>query len=252
LHPSSFASCRLLIDPPAPGAWNMAVDEVLMEWSAAMGGCALRFYRWREPTLSLGYFQEYEDRKRHAASLDCAVVRRTSGGGAILHDAELTYSFTLPRKGHLALDRLALYEVAHITLIEVLAERGIAASLCRGPGESTPSRQPFLCFERRAPGDVLVGQAKIAGSAQRGSPGAVLQHGSVLLKRSPAAPELEGLVDLTQTPIEAEYLVDAWQSKLGRRLGLTWHDGPLSGPEQRRAGELVEAKFGAAAWTRYR
>lgn len=244
--------CRLLIDAPASGAWNMAVDEVLMEWSAATGGCALRFYGWREPTLSLGYFQAYEDRTRHAASRDCAVVRRTSGGGAILHDAELTYSFAIPRKGRPALDRLALYRIAHTTLIELLAERGIAACLSKGSGGGAPGGQPFLCFERRAPGDVLVGKAKIAGSAQRRSPAAVLQHGSVLLQRSPAAPELDGLVDLARTSIEADQLADAWQSKLGRRLNLTWEDGPLSGRERRRASELVEAQFNAEAWTKRR
>ena len=91
--------CRLLIDPPGAGAWNMAVDEVLLEWSAEQGGCCWRLYRWQEPTLSLGYFQPYDERRRHPASRDCPAVRRLSGGGAILHDAELTYSLVVP-SGH--------------------------------------------------------------------------------------------------------------------------------------------------------
>ena len=65
--PSPPMSCRLLIDPPAPGAWNMAVDEVLLETAARWATVALRFYRWSEPTLSLGYFQEYADRFAHRA-----------------------------------------------------------------------------------------------------------------------------------------------------------------------------------------
>ena len=81
----------LLLDPPASGAWNMAVDEVLWRWSAAAGRCCWRFYRWEEPTLSLGYFQSYDDRARHAASQGCPVVRRPSGGGAIVHDKEKGY-----------------------------------------------------------------------------------------------------------------------------------------------------------------
>ena len=64
-HPSSFI---LLLDPPASGAWNMAVDEALLEAAAAEGQSDLRFYRWAEPTLSLGYFQTYGDRFQHEAS----------------------------------------------------------------------------------------------------------------------------------------------------------------------------------------
>ncbi|OHB82117.1 MAG: hypothetical protein A2V98_24735 [Planctomycetes bacterium RBG_16_64_12] len=230
----------------------MAVDEVLMEWSAGTGGCALRFYRWQEPTLSLGYFQAYEDRKRHAASLECPVVRRTSGGGAILHDAEWTYSVVVPLGDRLAAGRLFLYQIIHTTLIEVLRERGVAASLCEGSGGNMTGRLPFLCFQRRAPGDVLVGRTKVAGSAQRRSSGAVLQHGSVLMARSPAAPELDGLNDLMETPIEPGPLIDAWREKLGRRLALTWKKQPLSASERRSTADLVEAKFGAEAWIRCR
>jgi len=241
----------------------MAVDETLMEWAGASGGCCLRLYRWEEPTLSLGYFQAYSDRKRHAASLDCPAVRRMSGGGAIVHDAELTYGFVLPRGDWLAVPRLVLYEVVHATLIEVLSELGIAAVLCTGrqarrlpyntgsPG-TPPGGQPFLCFQRRAPGDVLVGQTKIAGSAQRRSSRAVLQHGSVLIARSPAAPELDGLSDLTGTPIDERQLIGAWLDRLGERLGLAWYDQPLSACERRDAAELVEAKFANETWTKNR
>ncbi|MEN6493699.1 MAG: hypothetical protein ABFD16_05355, partial [Thermoguttaceae bacterium] len=190
LRPSS--SCRLLIDPPAPGAWNMAVDEVLLEWAAETGGCSWRFYRWEEPTLSLGYFQTYDDRWQHAASSKCPVVRRASGGGAILHDLELTYSCVWPQEHHLAAGRLQLYEAVHASLVELLASYGVRASLC-DPALGQRATPPFLCFQRRSPGDLLVGPIKVAGSAQRRLRGAVLQHGSILLARSLAAPELDGL-----------------------------------------------------------
>src|ERR1700682_6410647 len=87
--------CRLLIDPPALGAWNMAVDQALLE-HAASGGWTLRFYSWIEPTLSLGYFQAHRDRRTHTASRGLPLVRRASGGGAIVHDHELTYSLSGP------------------------------------------------------------------------------------------------------------------------------------------------------------
>ena len=88
--------CRLLFDTPAEGAWNMAVDETLGEIAAESGIATLRFYGWSRPTLSLGYFQNYDERLSHSASMNCAIVRRASGGGAILHDRELTYSLALP------------------------------------------------------------------------------------------------------------------------------------------------------------
>jgi lipoate-protein ligase A len=99
---------------------------------------------------------------------------------------------------------------------------------------------------------VLAGTIKLAGSAQRRSKGSVLQHGSVLLGRSPAAPELAGLDDLAETPAEAGQLVDAWLEKLSRRLALAWERQPLSEAERRQAARLVETKFGADGWTRRR
>ena len=93
---------RLIIDRPLPGAWNMAVDEALLLDASENGSASLRFYGWNAPTLSLGYFQRYDDRDLHAASRDCAVVRRQTGGGAILHDRELTYSLVLPPNHPLA------------------------------------------------------------------------------------------------------------------------------------------------------
>ena len=74
----------------------MAVDEVLLDAAAVREQLSLRFYGWSEPTLSLGYFQRVADRKQHIASRECPLVRRLSGGGAILHDDELTYSFATP------------------------------------------------------------------------------------------------------------------------------------------------------------
>ena len=111
----------------------------------------------------------------------------------------------------------------------------------------------FSAFERRSPGDVLVGEAKIAGSAQRRSRGAVLQHGSVLLARSAAAPELPGLNDLGSRHIHPDELISAWLDRLGRQLGAeTGPAGELSGGDCDRAAELVQAKYAAADWTKYR
>jgi lipoate-protein ligase A len=260
----------LLFDPPAPGAWNMAVDEALLESAAADGQCTLRFYRWAEPTLSLGYFQTFSDRWHHEASRKAVMVRRASGGGAILHDLELTYSFAVPDSHPLAADRLGFYNAVHGALIEALATWGIEATVfseAKRPSPPTattswcppqasdgsrPARQPFLCFQRRSPGDVLVGDVKIAGSAQRRCRGAVLQHGSVLLARSIAAPELDGIKELVDKIMEPQPLAEAWLAQLGRVLPLQWQEGGLSDEQRRRAAVLACDKYGSSAWNEHR
>ncbi len=245
-------SCRLLIDPPAAGAWNMAVDEVLWNGAGGEGPWCLRFYRWAEPTLSLGYFQDYADRQHHAASTSCPAVRRISGGGAIVHDVELTYSLVVPVRHPKAARRGRLYEAVHATIVELLAGFGIEASI-QPAVESPPQQaQPFLCFQRRAAGDVLVGPSKVAGSAQRRNQLAVLQHGSLLLARSKAAPELPGLQEIAQRSLAAEPLVAAWLPLLSERLGLHWVEEQLSLDERGRATQLVEEKHGVEAWVRHR
>jgi lipoate-protein ligase A len=230
----------------------MGVDEALLEAAAADGQCTVRFYRWQEPTLSLGYFQPYAERWRHAASSRSAVVRRSSGGGAILHDVELTYSFTVPNSHPLALNRLRLYGAVHTALIEALAHWGVEASMFQRPNQKplpdSASRQPFLCFQRRSPGDVLVGGAKVAGSAQRRRQGAVLQHGSVLLARSAAAPELDGLNELTGKAFRAEELLEAWRERLAATLRITWHQTELSDQQCHRATLLATQKYMSPAW----
>ncbi len=244
--------CRLFIDPPAPGSWNMALDEALLESAADGERLSLRFYRWLEPTLSLGYFQPYEDRRRHEASRNCPAVRRASGGGAILHDREITYSFAVPPGNRLALRDVALYETVHTALIEALAGLGINASLFQGKGRGIGHIEPFLCFQRRSPGDVLLSEVKIAGSAQRRRRGAVLQHGSVLLGRSIAAPELPGLAEAAALKISFDQLIHAWMTKLTNAFSLHLEPGILSDCEKHRAEVLAGEKYGSSQWTENR
>jgi len=240
--------CRLLIDPPAAGAWNMAVDELLLE-SAAEGRASLRFYQWNEATLSLGYFQQFDERKQHAASRCCAAVRRLTGGGAIVHDRELTYSLALPRGHASADDRDRLYSLAHRSLLAALAEKGLRAEVFCPCAQSGRREEEFLCFQRRTPGDVILGGMKIAGSAQRRRRGAVLQHGSVLLARSSAAPELPGIVELSGIELSPLELIERWQPQLAEAIGLQCADEPLSTEERRRAESLVGLRYGNRTWT---
>lgn len=175
---------RVLQDGPLDGPTNMARDEVLLTCvGRSESPPTLRIYQWESPTISLGYFQRYADYDSlppPAGSL--LVVRRLTGGGAILHDLELTYSLTLP-KAHRLLAKGAnrLYELVHDAVIAALASLGLTATQCGTTDNSSPRRGPFFCFERRHCYDLLIGHDKITGSAQRRRRDAILQHGSIIL-----------------------------------------------------------------------
>src|SRR5262249_40431606 len=130
--PAHLLPCRLIIDLPSDGAWNMAFDEALLQAAETEGIATLRFSHWREPTRSLGYFQWDADRRLHSESANCVLVRRSTGGGAILHDRELTYSIVLPLAESQRLSAENLYRAVHSSLIEALADFAVAASLCAG------------------------------------------------------------------------------------------------------------------------
>ncbi|NIP86656.1 MAG: lipoate--protein ligase family protein [Planctomycetales bacterium] len=244
--------CRLLLDPPANGAWNMAVDEVLLATAAESGQPTLRLYAWAEPTLSLGYFQAYQDRAQHAASRDCSLVRRMTGGGAIVHDRELTYSLCWPAAATLRrIDFGWLYDLVHETLQESLATQGIPLQPVGCP--APPSLPPaFLCFQRRGPHDLVLGAAKIVGSAQRRRQSAVLQHGSILLETSPAAPEVSGLDPRPGHHHLAATLRQSWPTLLAQRLDVDLLPARLTDRETRQASELVRIKYASPAWSHRR
>jgi lipoate-protein ligase A len=241
---------RAIFDPPALGPWNMAVDEALLETAAASGQPTLRFYQWQEPTLSLGYFQVLDDRQRHTSSQHCPVVRRASGGGAILHDRELTYSVAVPQTVAQVSGARRLYEICHQTLIAALAEVGVSAALYRDcsaqqADAELPTDAPFLCFQRRTCFDVVVGDAKIAGSAQRRRRGAVLQHGSILLARSPLAPELPGVQEAANIDIITADLIHRWTPHLAHALNLPIKPGSLTAAERSLIEVLSLRRFAA-------
>lgn len=245
--------CRLLIDQPARGAWNMSVDEALLLAAGESGTACLRFYRWSPATLSLGYFQRCAQREEHRESIDCDLVRRASGGGAIIHDRELTYSLVMPRGAIPGSKTTQLYTLVHQSLIDVLATQhaGSSTSLCvfAQQGDATGAPQPFLCFQRRSLGDVLLRGEKIAGSAQRRSQGAVLQHGSVLLDASPRAPQLPGWQQLTGLPLSFDELAKLWVGRLAETLRFDIQRSELTAQEQDLARSIQSAKYANRTWT---
>jgi lipoate-protein ligase A len=172
---------RTLITPPATGAENMALDEALMRRAASTGEAALRVYGWSQPTLSLGRNQLARgcyDLTR-ARTLGVRFVRRPTGGRAVLHHREVTYSVTAPA------DRLgALGEsYGHINrlLLDGLRRLGVPAEIAAPMGGAPlPSSAP--CFETPVLGEIIAGGRKLIGSAQYREHDALLQHGSILVE----------------------------------------------------------------------
>ncbi len=246
----------------------MALDEALLEEAAGEGLATLRFYQWSEPTLSLGYFQTLADRQGHEASLGCLVVRRHSGGGAILHDQELTYSLALPALPRFTRDPHALYLAVHQSLRETLLDlsgAGFAGTIALCPQTIRPAGaegDPFLCFRRRAYGDLIVslnnsvglpqtidGAHKVTGSSQRKRRGAVLQHGSILLARSDQAPELPGLAELVGHRVGPGEVSNRWAPRVSEILGLGIATPVGVEATRERAKQIVKSRFAQPAWT---
>ncbi len=198
--PLPYPECRLIVEPELlSGADNMARDEVLLEAATLGGGPVLRMYTWREPTLSLGYFQQREPWMESSPWSETAMVRRLTGGGAILHDREWTYSCVIPGRDFRLHHPYDLYDRIHDGIVTWAAGQGF--SLRPRGVNHRQADEPYLCYLRGDSHDLCLGESKIVGSAQRRRRGALLQHGSFLLQHSPLAPEIRGIHDLASETV---------------------------------------------------
>ncbi len=243
---------RLLIDPPLDGAANMARDESLLE-AVGRGDSppTLRFYQWSPATISLGYFQDYaEYAKLPPPAGQLAVVRRQTGGGAILHDLELTYSLTVPiDHAFIAGNASRLYERVHAAAAALLREIGVpvvgpASSRSDSAHAGCSQRGPFFCFERHGPIDLLAHGRKIMGSAQRRTTSAVLQHGSLILDSRYPQQHCAAVAEFTSTN-----LLTLLPDFAARITGQPLTPAAWAPPELTR-GEALRAKYAGHEWTR--
>jgi lipoate-protein ligase A len=176
-------SWRVLRDPPASGAWNMALDEALAR-TRGPGEGVLRFYQWTHPTLSYGRHQQipggYAPAALRAHGVDA--VRRPTGGREVLHDRELTYAVVVPARwggGGPGAPR-AIYRSINEVLVQALSTFGVQAQLA-GSHHRPLHPEAGACFGAPAPDEVEAGGGKLVGSAQRRFGATLLQHGSILL-----------------------------------------------------------------------
>lgn len=228
------------------GPANLAADEVLLE-DAAAGAASLRFYLWDRPTLSLGYFQPAADRLADPLLADLPVVRRASGGAAIVHgDGDLTYCLALP-PGKPWQDGTSWLCRFHHLLEAILRGRGVPAEPVVCGAEKKLG--PVLCFLHQTPADLVVAGSKVVGSAQRKLRGALLQHGTVRLRTSRFAPRLLGVRELAGVEFPADDLATA----AGQALATTtrWDLAPAawSPADEGRIARTAAGKYESSEWT---
>jgi lipoate-protein ligase A len=171
---------KTLVTPPTTGVENMALDEALMERAASTGDWVCRIYAWSEPTVSFGRNQaaaRHYDRGRIDAE-GLAVVRRPTGGRAILHHREITYSVAGPLVGAGGLHES--YLLINRLLVAGLERMGVFVSVADSkPQPMQPG--PIPCFDHPSAGELTAAGKKLVGSAQWRSEHALLQHGSILI-----------------------------------------------------------------------
>jgi lipoyl(octanoyl) transferase len=227
----------------------MACDEALLGSALNRGLASLRFYTWSEPTLSLGYFQAHAERLSDPRLAEVAWVRRPTGGAAILHHRELTYALALPAGTPWHTDESWLCRFHH-AVAAALKGFGIEsrAVVC---GEER-KMGPYLCFLHQTPGDLVVDGQKVVGSAQRRPHGATMQHGSILLGRSPHTPGLPGIADLSGANLALEDLERAISAMLQKHTGWSFEPDDWTVAERSAAAQLERDKYATAAWNEKR
>jgi len=165
---------RFLNSGPCEAAFNMALDESLLEFCSVFGAPVLRFYGWTQAAATFGYFQHYHEIER--ATKLRPLVRRPTGGGLVPHDADWTYSIAFPTTHEwYSLSAKESYQRVHEWIAAAFGRTGVEtvlADCCRKP-------MPGQCFVGYEKSDVLWQGRKIAGAAQRRTKFGLLIQGSV-------------------------------------------------------------------------
>ena len=263
---------RLLITPPSRGAWNMAVDEVLLEAVGQNQSLpSLRLYAWEPPCLSIGYAQPCIDiDHKRLSDLGWDWVRRPTGGRAILHTDELTYSVVAPlTEPRVSGGVLESYQRLSKALLTALHSLKIPAQA--HPTNSTANHQEngAVCFQFPSNYEIVVNTKKLIGSAQARRKNGVLQHGTLPLwgdltritnvliysdeqNRSKAALSLLSHATTVDTvlgnKISWETVTRAIITGFETELDLELLQDDLSDFETKRAEQLVKQKYNHPAW----
>ena len=276
----SSSPWRLLIeDSPRSGAANMAIDEAIAE-AAAAGAVpsTLRFYRWNPPTVTLGRHQKLADvDETQIAARGYDLVRRATGGRAILHIDELTYSVSGPiEEPRMAGGVMDAYLRFSNALLSGLSTLGLKAE--KAGGRTRAGRElSAACFETPSAYEITAGGRKLMGSAQSRRKGYVLQHGSLPLwgdvtrlvdvlalsctaknrLRQQLRRQAATLAEALDLPSDSErlafpHVAAAMAGGFASALDQDLESGTLSASELSRSAELIRVRYADPAWTRQR
>lgn len=256
-------------------AYNMALDESLLNWhSKGLIPPTIRFYGWNPATLSLGYFQkvkkiDLEGVKRNHFGL----VRRPTGGQAVLHDNELTYSVIVTEE-HPGMPASVTdaYRVISRGILEGFHDLGISAdfSIPEGKLEKTGSA---VCFEAPSWYELVVAGKKIAGSAQTRQKGVILQHGSIPIEvdeqklfdlfiypnekvkeraRKSFGDKAVAINSVAKQPVSLEEVKVAFKKGFEKGLNIELEPMQLTKEQEQEVKELAETRYNNDEWTLYR
>ncbi len=260
---------RLIIDRDHDGATNMARDEAISrEVSAGRQMPTLRLYGWAPPAISLGQSQRISSVNEAACKgAGVGIVRRATGGLAILHTDELTYSVALPITHPLAAgDVMTSYRRLADAIVEALKLLGVSDANADRVAKEDKAKGP-VCFEAPSDYEVVGGGKKLVGSAQWRRVDGVLQHGSLplfgdiarvcaLLVDAPPAEKVREhaatLRDVLGRAVSWDEAALAWQRAFADVLDIQFNAGRLSEDELRCTDDLLREKYANDAWTRRR
>lgn len=264
---------RLIRNAPAPGAWNMAVDEAILETTGRREAPpTLRLYGWNPPCLSLGYAHPVAevDRQR-LTQFGWHIVRRPTGGRAILHTDELTYAVIGPADDpRLVGSVLESYQRLSQALLAALQALGIPAYPEHkvDPSSTSDLTNP-VCFEVPSQYEITYNRMKLIGSAQARRKDSILQHGSF-----PLYGDLSRIIQVLAYPddslrqiaasrllerattaehalgyrLEWETASRAFENAFAEVLNLHLQPGQLTPTESARAYELYKTKYTSPHW----
>ncbi len=271
------AEWRLIVEElPRSGAANMAMDQAIADACADGNSLpTLRFYRWDPPAISLGRHQKFSDVDTAAVrELGYDIVRRPTGGRAILHTDELTYSVSAPaNEPHAQGSVMDAYLRLSNALLVGLLDLGLEADKAPGSVRAGPDASA-ACFEAPSAYEITFGGRKLLGSAQSRRAGYVLQHGSL-----PLVGDIGRLVDVLALPpaertslradlharactvadalrlpeddasVQFDAVVQALINGFSQTLNLTLKPGRATSDEIRNAALLIRTQYANPEWT---
>jgi lipoyl(octanoyl) transferase len=226
----------LINDGQGDPAWNMACDEWLLLNAARLNNPVLRIYEWDRAAITIGYFQEYPlelDQKY-------VIVRRPTGGALVYHDSDLTFTVSLPpTHPWKALKPEERYQKIHERVHKIFESRGLSPALaekCKTDNGPCTSRLPnptgrnpsnAQCFTKSTRYDVMVGNSKVAGGAQRTTRDGLLHQGSIQ----------------SNPRVSSQELKKAWES-----FGTAFSDFQLSDSDRQIIEKLAQDKYATKEW----